>query len=370
MDLPLQKFFFRPYPTAILSARDYGAHIDHVLKEDKAVVRSSVWSIDFKATINHPKNGIYTIIAEVTDATEALGQPTNLKTVAYPGTDIEVQMLAQEYAKATLKAEFDRFLPHHHQSFGTRNNDELMKWQPPIYFGEAIRNENVIYIDLTSAYANFYERLSLDMVDQCNGRFGLAEIRQKLEFWKMSRNSLIGIIASCKMKQRKGEGESLLHIGGKWFAPQLWANIQMLLHEIANEAIKHGALYIGTDCYIFRIGSNAHKFHDYLNNFDIKHKIYYGECTIYDWQTYEMPVCFDYRNNESVLFKPRNLQRITRWNDPKYKFSKLYREIQLATNPVNNLRPTPPCIDWWSKLQPCKFRKPYAKPYQPTLPTF
>lgn len=128
----------------------------------------------------------------------------------------------------------------------------LLDWRSPLHYtGQHVGP--MIYVDLDAAYLQIYKRLWLDTTypRAYYGRYPLSAVAKNLEIWKAARNCLVGISRSREAVAYKGTKRVSLKIKNRYLSPGLWATVQNMLHWIAGLAIKHGAIYVNVDGYIF-----------------------------------------------------------------------------------------------------------------------
>ncbi len=169
---------------------------------------------------------------------------------------------------------------------------KLLDWRSPmLYTGQ--QTGPMIYIDLTGAYSQIYSRLWLDTSFPRGyyGQYPLRDVANRLKIWKSARNALIGITRSTEAVAYRGQKRIRLKTRNRFLAPPLWATVQALLHWIASEAIKNGAIYVNVDGYIF-----PRKSWDFVGNFllflsdlDILWSVRaQGEGEIVSWNNYRV----------------------------------------------------------------------------------
>ena len=164
---------------------------------------------------------------------------------------------------------------------------KLLEWTWPRYLARPFVAQESVYIDLKAAYWQIYRWLSLDTHwPRGIGNLNLWHVAEKLEKYKKARNSVIGICASKSVLAYKGKRPIKIPTNAKFLSPGLWATVQAILHEIAISAVKCGALYIATDCYIFPPGSNVVAFEMFLRRYGLNYRIEVQEVHVKGWTAY------------------------------------------------------------------------------------
>jgi len=168
----------------------------------------------------------------------------------------------------------------------------LFDMRVPLHYEGAQRGEYA-YIDLKAAYWQIYRRLWLDVAYPCGlyGKYPLDVVAEQLKDWKAARNALIGLVRSRSVVGVRGTRRFTLSTKNKFLSPCLWATVMSILHWIAHEALKHGAVYINTDGYIFPSQTLWHI--DGFMEFLIDHEINFeirttGEGEIVSWNNYQI----------------------------------------------------------------------------------
>ncbi len=177
------------------------------------------------------------------------------KSVCKPWPDLEGQLRLHSPGEAA-RTELNREWPDLKRVGWPPGAISLLDWRSPmIYTGQQVGP--MIYIDLTGAYSQIYSLLALDTSFPRGyyGRYPLRDVADRLKIWKSARNALIGIVRSTEAVAYRGEKRIRLKTKNKFLSPPLWATVQAILHWIASEAIKHGAVYVNVDGYIFPTGA-------------------------------------------------------------------------------------------------------------------
>jgi hypothetical protein len=130
---------------------------------------------------------------------------------------------------------------------------KMLDRQSPRFFNTQYINGWLGYIDIKSAYWQFYKRLYLDGRRPLKGlRLPLLPIAQQLEFNKGARNAVVGIARSTHMKWCKGVEVKKVKKYNRYLSPLLWYHVQGILQYIASiMVLQFGAVYICTDSYVF-----------------------------------------------------------------------------------------------------------------------
>lgn len=204
----------------------------------------------------------------------------------YPDLD-GVMMLLTPGEAARIELERNFGLP---RMIIKRKHLNRLDISPPRYFGgKMIVGDDLHYYDLEGAYAQIYRVLSLDIVyPRGMGELELDPVGGALAGWKTARNSVVGVTRSKTVTSVKGKEVKEQKFKNPFFNPDLWVHIQMILHEIAGQALKEGAIYVSTDCYIFRRTRQSDNFRDYLRQFSLKYHYYGGSGFVSGWASYKV----------------------------------------------------------------------------------
>lgn len=164
----------------------------------------------------------------------------------------------------------------------------LLDIAPPMYFSGQRQGE-LWYFDLVSAYWQLYRKLWLDVAwPRGTGIFSLYNVARRLQDWKPARNSIVGISRSHSLTAMKNGKLVMVATYNPYFNPALWHTIQNVLHEIATYALYRGAIYIATDCYIFRNLPRALEFRRFLEDYHLVYRLEQGDGHIRGWGSYKV----------------------------------------------------------------------------------
>jgi len=166
-------------------------------------------------------------------------------------TGLVEPMTASEIARTELKREFRDFK----RPRWNRTTMQYLFQPPPIYYSGPFEGK-AVYIDLKAAYATIYRKLSLTMrfpreMPDTSYLYRLNGVAETLWYLKPARNAVVGIIRSTDCIVQTGTKTKKIYPDNPFLQPHIWLQIQAILHELANWAIKCGAIYISTDGYIF-----------------------------------------------------------------------------------------------------------------------
>lgn len=384
---------FRHHPVYILPKKQYDEYLISAIGWG-CKVTSSIWSDDTKATIDDGKGKTkHTIIRQ--DKLRLAPDPF----------DGEIKlMLPQEYARQVLRYLYGHELDDRcknrkwrtpladfngmYQNADGLYDHKLMRINPPQYFGGKSPKMGMVYFDLFSAYARIYERLTLDtLYPRGLGTLGLHETRMMTEFApiphdendenditsvlrfkKFARNSVIGIIAGRHMKKYSGGGfkdKKIQFASSLFWSPALWFTIQAILHEIAIAAVRWGAIYVGTDCYIFPRASQWQFFESWMLGNNLQHHKKQGIGKIHGWQAYELYYIED--NQKKSMIKNKSLIEI--WESPT-AVNRFKRKITTGKNPTNLVYDhgieQGKWLKWWARKPLAKYKR-VAPPAPPQL---
>lgn len=237
--------------------------------------------------------------------------------VKWPDLDNNfILMLPGEIARTELE-----------RAFGTpdiavsKSELELLDVPPPNYYDGEIRRGKLWYCDLVGAYNQIYEFLTLDCrYPGGQGELSLRFPSQVLRTNKLARNSLIGISRCHSVDVVKGNKFSSNPFRNPYFNPNLWRQLQAILHELAQTAIEMGAFYIATDGYLFQDKKAFEAFTELLNELGLSYKAHWGGGYCTGWCSYSVPG----------------------------KKTKIYRE---DTGQLNNIVVERGALKWWSKAK-------------------
>lgn len=187
------------------------------------------------------------------------------------------------------RTELERAFPN--TNLRARKSDfKLLDISQPMYY-QGQYHGPMYYVDLRGAYASIYRWLTLDVVwPRGMGEMPLAPVAARLWDNKRARNSLVGTTRNHEQLAIKGRKCWYVHFHNRYFNPALWHTVLTVLHDIAGIALKNGAIYVSTDCYIFKKSRPFVHFCDYLHDalqFDLH--VYTGDGHIWGWGSYELP---------------------------------------------------------------------------------
>lgn len=169
---------------------------------------------------------------------------------------------------------------------------------PPTFF---LRPEkgSLCYVDLKAAYWQIYQKLWLDVhVPRGRGKLSMLPLAKRLGTCKPARNAVIGVIRSRNSMAFKGKKRIFFKAENRFLAPELWATIQFILHELAVFAKVNNAVYCSTDGYIFR--SDEAGLTDFLSMLrvcNLEHTIREGEGEVIGWGRWKIG------DKETKIFK-------------------------------------------------------------------
>ena len=136
-----------------------------------------------------------------------------------------------------------------------RREEDLLARRPPLYFGGAVRGEDLTYVDLEAAYFSIYSRTTLDVLYDGEGApwRGVVEFSDldQLRRHKLVRNALLGMM---RRTRRRGvdHGEHFVdRVPAHKRRPCLWALVMDCLELVMMTARDLGAIYVHTDGAIF-----------------------------------------------------------------------------------------------------------------------
>ncbi len=190
------------------------------------------------------------------------------------------------------RIELNRAFPDLKRVGWQRSQVKLFDWRPPNAMVETYDGYGV-HIDLTSAYWQIYRKLWLDVGFPAGyGSLDLRPVANRLHGHKKARNAVIGMAASRKTQMVvKGEVREF-YKKNPYLSPCLWAAIMSVLNEVAHFALELGAIWVGTDGYIFPVGhsSNDVFFLDELDRLGFDYHFKYGSVHIRGWGSYSTPL--------------------------------------------------------------------------------
>jgi len=172
----------------------------------------------------------------------------------------------------------------------SRKYNETRISAPHLFNGKQ-KLDSAIYIDIKSCYCQMYKKLWLDtQYPSLSGSMPLRQIAQffdnysneteQSKFAKRARNAVTGLLYSSRIMFYNGNSHFIKRVYGSLFNPLVWYCINYMLHELANEAIRHGAIYIATDGYIFPSMSHWQLFSDLLDTLGLEFRCITGKCRI------------------------------------------------------------------------------------------
>lgn len=229
----------------------------------------------------------------------------------------------------------------------------------PILFSGSTKLDSAVYIDIKSCYCQMYKKLYLDT--QFPSLTGTLPLRPIAEFFddysikiapskfaKRARNAVTGLLYSSRIMFYNGNEYFVKRVYGKLFNPLVWYSVNYMLHELANQAIRYGAIYIATDGYIFPSMSHWQLFSDLLDTLGLEFRCITGKCRIVRFGGYTIR---GYAIRDSEHSKTTNLYR--HWIEERLR---LYRDNvinprdkminrtiahrhRIWNNPINNIIP-------------------------------
>lgn len=173
------------------------------------------------------------------------------KAVCKPWFDLDGQSRLTAPGEA-VRIELTREWPDLKRVGWSSKQVALFDWRSPMFYSGPYVGP-MIYVDLDAAYSQIYEKLWLDTTYPRGyyGQYPLVKVAERLKGWKTARNSLIGICRSREGVAYRGTRRISIKMKNRYLSPGLWATVQTILHWIASEALKHDAIYVNVDGYIF-----------------------------------------------------------------------------------------------------------------------
>jgi hypothetical protein len=187
------------------------------------------------------------------------------------------------------KTELSRAFPGLKRVGWRRDHIRLFDWRSPMYFNEPYQGSG-IYVDLKAAYCQVYRNLWLDTpFPRGVGTLSLSPVADRLQDWKAARNAVMGIIKNRTITGCRSGKRQEISVTNHFLSPGLWATVQATLHAVATTALKHGAIYVNTDGYMFPGYEKALGFLDFLNDYNLKHEIRdSGVIDLKGWNNYQV----------------------------------------------------------------------------------
>lgn len=209
------------------------------------------------------------------------------KTACREWPDLDGEMVLMTPGEAA-RTELKRYYPD--VNFRARKSDfKLLDISPPILFSGRQYHGHLWYVDLAGAYASIYRNLTLDCCwPRGYGDLLLKPVAQRLWNWKVARNSVVGVTRGYQMTGVKGRSVKAVNFHNPFFNPALWHTIQRVLHGIAGLAIRNGAIYVSTDCYIFNNARGYSRVVNYLEGLDFNLHKGDGDGDIRGWGSYSI----------------------------------------------------------------------------------
>lgn len=196
-----------------------------------------------------------------------------------------IPMLAGEIARTELEREFGKpYIPVRKEELN------LLDVPPPNYYTGEEYHGQLFYLDLSGAYNQIYEFLTLDCAfPGGEGELWLTGPAQRLRTNKLARNALVGITRAHTVPLWKDGEEKDNPFHNTYFNPNLWAQIQAILHELATIAINEECFYVATDGYLFKDKEGFETFKEVLDNSGMKYKVLSGKGRVTGWCSYSLP---------------------------------------------------------------------------------
>lgn len=208
------------------------------------------------------------------------------KAMEWPDLDGEVELRTDgEIARIELAREF----PNITRVGWKRPHTLLLDWRWPMMFSEPYKGP-LVYTDLVGAYWQIYSRLWLNTKWPCGfGTYDLAGLADRVKDHKGVRNAVMGVIRSKDSYGWKGREVIKMQPKNRFLAPELWATIQAILHDIAQLAVDTGAIYVATDGYIHKSEGNAILFQTLLDSCGLKFRTQFDpEGDVRGWGSYKV----------------------------------------------------------------------------------
>jgi len=199
---------------------------------------------------------------------------------------------------------------------------KLLNWRSPMFYSGPHVGP-MIYIDLVGAYSQIYEKLFLDTSFPRGyyGQWALGAVADRLKVWKSARNALIGIARSTEAVAYRGTARIRLKTKNRFLSPGLWATVQAILHWIADEAIKNGAIYANVDGYILPTVAweFVENFLFFLSDHDILWSIRdQGPGEIVTWNNYRVGSTRTQAYKLNLTHKSRSFTNVTNCDGEKW----------------------------------------------------
>lgn len=229
----------------------------------------------------------------------------------WPDVEGEVIMMtAGEVARTELLRAFPET-----QLRARKSDFKLLDISQPMYFTGAPYHGSLYYLDLVGAYASIYRWLTLDVAwPRGQGELWLAPVARRLWDNKPARNSLVGLTRSHTLIGVKGRKCTAVHFINRFFNPALWHTVLTILHDLASYALGYGAIYISTDCYMFKREREFNKMLSLLNSLQFDTHRYLGDGHIWGWGSYSVPGRKKAeRHTETKLFNVTGDRRTIEW---------------------------------------------------------
>lgn len=247
------------------------------------------------------------------------------KTAVIPWPDLSGEVVEMTKGEAA-RTELDRAFPGLKRVGWPGGLITLFDKYPPMYYTGPATFDGW-YIDLKGAYWTIYRRLWLDTAwPRGRGSKPLCGVAEQVKNHKGVRNAVIGVISGRWVTMVKKTGKiTQVKRHNKYLSPGLWGTIQDILHDLAELAILHGAVYICTDGYLFPFHSAADEFAAKLQNYGFTLHQHRGEIDIKAWGIYKVG-----NAKETARYRGSSAAIVS-------QFSNIYHEERNT-------------VAWWSKL--------------------
>lgn len=213
----------------------------------------------------------------------------------WPNLDGEPELMCPGEAART---ELRRAFPGLKRVGWFRQQMFLLDYRQPVFYSQPWQSEDGVYIDLKSAYWNIYRRLWLDVAfPRGSGTLPLWGVAERLEKWKLARNSVVGMTVARQAVGIKGSRRIPFKTDNPFFTPHLWATVQEILHELAVFACGFGCQYIATDGYLFP-DRRGNLFAAFLDTLRLPYRRHAAPIEVLGWGSYSV---FGVR--ETVFYK-------------------------------------------------------------------
>jgi hypothetical protein len=300
-------------------------------------------NIPFRIAKRGINNSIFSIPQQIKyineDATKELPNPIT--------GEID-KFLSGEYVKLCLKSIYP--------TFNQKTLYSLFDVSAPMWYCGQFFNQEMVYIDIKACYYQLYKRLWLDLTEPLARppkQIPLKSLAEQLYFWKAARNSVLGYLASNSICIVRGQKWQYINVqqSKDFFNPNILGIVNLMLHEIATNALKFGACYVNTDGYMFPKKVKYIDFMRYLDRLGLDYRAIIGRGSIIRFGAYSIQG--EALRGDEIEKGTKNYDKIVQNHLDNIITDIQVKKLESGLHfPVKKIdyRQNDDIIKWWSKL--------------------